>query len=97
LYNNAILVREAIIRDLNDFNTMISSAYAYLVNIEPTDTPITDTTLITQLNNLYNATSQEGTTYITCSSASDDNETLQVKASTYKDISSILNPTESGE
>lgn len=63
----------------------------------PTDTQITDTTLITQLNNLYNATSQEGTTYITCSSASDDNETLQVKVSTYKDISAILNPTETSQ
>ena len=42
----------------------------------PYDEPITDTTLIEQLNNLYNATSQEGTTIITCSSSSDDNETI---------------------
>lgn len=80
MYGNAILVREAIIRDLNDFNTMISSAYAYLVNIEPTDTQITDTALITQLNNLYNATSQDGTTIITCSSASDSNEAIIINA-----------------
>lgn len=42
----------------------------------PTDTPIIDTTLIGQLNNLYNATSAQGTTYITCSSASDSNEII---------------------
>jgi hypothetical protein len=77
---------------LNDNNLTIY----YLLN-EPTNEQITDTTLIEQLNNLYNAISAQGTTYITCSSASNDNETLQVKASTYKDISSILNPTESGE
>ena len=69
----------------------------YYVLATPTSEPITDTTLIEQLNNLYNAISAQGTTYITCSSASDDNETLQVKASAYKDISSILNPVVESE
>lgn len=70
----------------------------YYVLATSTSEPITDTTLIEQLNNLYNATSQDGTTYIICSSASDDNETLQVKVNAYKDISAILNPVvESGE
>lgn len=68
-------------------------ATVYYYNGGSNPLQITDTTLITQLNNLYNAVANQDTTHITCSSASDDNETLVVKTSTYKDISSILNPT----
>lgn len=51
-------------------------ATVYYYNGGNNQLQITDTTLIEQLNNLYNATSQDGTTYITCSSASDSNEII---------------------
>lgn len=84
---------------LADWKTWLgtNNLILYYVLDTPTTEQITNTALIEQLNNLYNATSAQGTTYITCSSASDNNETLQVKASTYKDISSILNPVVESE
>lgn len=61
-----------------DFKTWLSThnVTAYYELNTPTQEQITDTTLIEQLNNLYNATSQEGTTIITCTSGSSDNETI---------------------
>ena len=95
---NAISVYDDRFESVNDFRTWaIQNLIIYRILSTAREIQITDTTLIEQLNNLYNATSQEGTTYIICSSASDDNETLQVKASTYKDISSILNPVVESE
>ena len=89
-----IIINKTRATTVGEFKTWLPThnVTSYYQLSTPTTEQITDTTLIEQLNNLYNATSQEGTTYITCSSASDDNETLQVKASAYKDISAILNP-----
>ena len=65
--------------DFKDWLTTHNTTVYYIL-ATPTEEQITDTTLITQLNNLYNATSQDGTTYITCSSASDSNEAIIINA-----------------
>ena len=91
-----MILEQIKLADANNWLTTHNTTIYYLLDT-PTSEQITDTILIEQLNNLYNAISAQGTTYITCSSASDDNETLQVKASTYKDISSILNPVVESE
>lgn len=95
---NAISVYDDRFESVDDFKTWaIQNLIICRILSTAREIPITDTILIEQLNNLYNATSQDGTTIITCSSASDDNETLQVKASAYKDISAILNPVVESE
>lgn len=86
LYNNriqtgtaySIMLRDNRFTDKNDLKTWLSTHNTIVKYplATPTTEPITDTTLIEQLNNLYNATSQEGTTIITCSSASDSNEII---------------------
>jgi len=53
----------------------------------PTYKKITDTTLISQLENINNnARSYKGTTIIECSSVSEENETLQVSTVALKDL-----------
>lgn len=54
--------------------------------VNPTNTKITDETLIQQLENINNAKSYLGTTIIECSSLTDDNETIQVSAIALKNI-----------
>ena len=72
---------------LGTHNTIVYSALE-----TPTNTEITDTTLINQLNNLYSAVANQDKTFIECTSTDLNNVPLIVKVSTYKDISSILNP-----
>lgn len=65
IYTNQFLVRETTIRDLNDFNTMVENANVYVINKTPIEEEITDTTLIAQLEAIYNnAKSYEGETHI---------------------------------
>ena len=64
MYGNSVMVRETTITSLNDFNNMVANAYVYLLNIEATTTQITDTTLISQLNAIEQATSKNGETNI---------------------------------
>lgn len=80
--------------DLANFKTWLSNnnTILYYVLATPTTTEITDTTLINQLNNLYSAVANQEKTFIECISTDLNNVPLIVKASTYKDISSILNP-----
>lgn len=59
----------------------------YYQKATPTNTKITDTTLITQLENLDNAHSYLGTTIIECSSLIEDNETVKVSATALERIS----------
>ena len=56
-----------------------------------TNTKITDTTLVSQLENINNnARSYKDTTYIICSSESEDNETIQASVTALKDISTLF-------
>lgn len=65
--------------------------YMYLPLATPTYTEITDTTLIQQLENINNnARSYKDTTIITCSSESEDNETIQASVTALKDISTLF-------
>ena len=88
LYNTSYL------SNLIGFKTWLSThnTTVYYVLATPTTTEITDTTLINQLNNLYSAVANQEKTFIECISTDLNNVPLIVKASTYKDISSILNP-----
>ena len=57
----------------------------------PIDTQITDTTLVSQLENINNnARSYSDTTIIICSSESEDNETIQASVTALKDISTLF-------
>lgn len=59
--------------------------------VNPTNTKITDTTLIQQLENINNnARSYSDTTIIICSSESEDNETIQASVTALKDISTLF-------
>lgn len=74
---------------LNKITTFLQSISAniYYRLITPTNTKITDTTLIQQLENMNNnARSYKGTTIIECTSASEENDTLQVKTVALKDL-----------
>ena len=63
------------------------SANIYYVLATPTNTKITDTTLISQLENMNNnARSYKDTTIIECTSLSEDNETIQVSTTALKNI-----------
>ncbi len=64
-----------------------NNAYAWYALSTSTYEKITDTTLISQLENMNNnARSYKGTTIIECSSASEENETLQVSTVALKDL-----------
>ena len=59
--------------------------------VNPTNTKITDTTLIQQLENINNnARSYKDTTTIECTSSSEDNETIQASVTALKDISTLF-------
>lgn len=72
------------ITNVDDFKNLLQQLYndgnaltIYYPLATPTNTKITDTTLIQQLENINNnARSYKDTTIITCSSASTDNETI---------------------
>ena len=80
--------------------TTLELANAWLINnnvtlygilATPTNTKITDTTLIQQLENINNnARSYSDTTIIICSSESEDNETIQASVTALKDISTLF-------
>lgn len=78
---------------LNKITTFLQSISAniYYRLITPTNTKITDTTLIQQLENINNnARSYKDTTIITYSSESEDNETIQASVTALKDISTLF-------
>ena len=62
-----IYIRNTTYTSVANFKTMLGTTnlIAYYVLATPTDIPITDTTLISQLNAIEKATSYEGTTVIT--------------------------------
>lgn len=78
---------------LNKITTFLQSISAniYYRLITPTNTKITDTTLIQQLENINNnARSYSDTTIIICSSESEENETIQASVIALKDISTLF-------
>ena len=89
-----LLIRNVDFTTNNNFKNWLSThnTTVYYVLDTPTTTEITDTTLINQLNNLYSAVANQDKTFIECTSTELNNVPLIVKVSTYKDISSILNP-----
>lgn len=92
--NSNLLIRNVDFTTNNNFKNWLSThnTTVYYVLETPTTTEITDTTLINQLNNLYSAVANQDKTFIECTSTDLNNVPLIVKAITYKDISSILNP-----
>ena len=91
---NQVFINDTQYNNVNEFKNWLSThnTTVYYVLATPTTTEITDTTLINQLNNLYSAVANQDKTFIECTSTDLNNVLLIVKASTYKDISSILNP-----
>lgn len=79
--------------DLETFKAWLqtNNAIVYYVLATPRNTKITDTTLVSQLENINNnARSYKDTTYIFCSSESEDNETIQASVTALKDISTLF-------
>lgn len=90
--------------ELSDFTSWLQTKYAnntpvivYSPLIEAIDVPITDTTLVNQLNNIYNnAYSYSGTTNIT-STFEDGNEQMVIDASALLDLNSLITRIETIE
>ena len=89
--NNRILINNNF-TSLTQFKNWLSShnTTIYYLLATPQDIPITDNTLVNQLNNIYNnAYSYSGTTNIT-STFEDGNEQMVIDASALLDLNSLI-------
>ena len=87
-YGNQIAIIDNRFTNVNDFKTWLSThnTIVYFQKTEYTDIPITDTTLINQLNDIYNnAHSYNGTTNIT-TTYEDGNEQMYLDIEVLKNV-----------
>lgn len=95
IYATYLNIDNTIVNTVSDLTTWLSTHNTTVVYplVTPTYKKVTDTTLISQLEASDSANSYKEKTYITCTSASADNEVLQVKAVALKDIQAMFDET----